>query len=390
MKEIRVKSTSLSSAATDPIVLRETATTRLLFKPLIVENVHNREASVKGAFVFQRRKKNQEWVDYKELNLTELRATEWVKLDLKSAEVLKLYESLTDLYALHRQEGVPVGERRFLRADRGLGALLAANKEELTHLLNSNPNNASELLSRLLQWFSQLSAPDQIVENLERLDVSGLQQLNSIIGLTTLKSAYAIWQSNQDNPDEEFWQTTLEQYAFVLSQVFAYPVVIVKGKAYVGGKSIANRGGNLVDFLAKNEISSNAVLIEIKTPKTLLLGTKYRGNTFSISRELSGAIVQVCNYKHSLQNEYFALTQGGISEFTSFEPACVVISGNFQHEMTSKEKMKSFELFRSHLLGVEVITYDELFGKVKLLIDLLEGRVVAKTPFDEDDDFIPF
>lgn len=382
MKEIKVKSTSRSSAIADPIILRETATTRLVFKPLIVENARNPKASVKGAFVFQRRAPNREWIDYKKLSLTKLRAEEWVKLELKSAEILKLYEALTDLYALHRQEGVPFGEKRFLLADRGLGALLEANEADLTRLLDRNPDNASELLSRLLKWFSHLSAPEQIVENLERLDISGLQQLNSIIGLTTLKSAYAIWQSNADNANEEFWQETFEQYSFVLSQVFAYPVVIVKGKAYVGGKSIINSGGNLVDFLAKNEISSNAVLIEIKTPKTSLLGTKYRENVFSISRELSGAIVQVSNYKHTLQNEFLALTQGSKSELTSFEPACVVISGNFQREMTTEEKVKSFELFRSHLQGVNVITYDELFGKVGLLIDLMEGRVTAKTSFE--------
>ncbi len=164
MKEIRIKSTSLSSAVTDPIILRERNTTRLIFKPLIVDNMRDRNAAVKGTFVFQRKTRSQEWVDYKELNLSQLRATEWIKLELKSAEVLKLYEALTDLYALHQQAGVTVGERRFLRADEGLGALLAANERELTHLLDRDPDNASVLLSRLLQWFSHISTPAQIVE----------------------------------------------------------------------------------------------------------------------------------------------------------------------------------------------------------------------------------
>lgn len=226
-----------------------------------------------------------------------------------------------------------------------------------------------------------------MVESLERLDISSFQRINSIVGLTALKSSYQIWENNQENSDEEFWQTTLEKYSFVLSQVFAYPVVIVKEKAYVGGKSVENTGGNLVDFLAKNELSKNAILIEIKTPKTPLLGNLYRGNVFSISRELSGAIMQVSNYKHSLQSEYNTISQQSAHEFVSFEPACVVIIGSTKLEMDEPIKVKSFELFRSHLYGVEVITYDELFGKVKLLIDLLEGNVASNIISDDN---IPF
>ena len=386
MEEIKLKSTSRSSALTDPVVLRETNTTRLLFKPLIVNNVHDQNAAVKGSFVFQRKNNKQQWVDYKDLNLSQLKAGNWIKLDLKSAEVLRLYKYLTDLYAIYKQEGIPSGEKRFLRADEGLGALLNANEDELNYLLKRETDNASVLLSRMLQWLSKVDVPEQVIDNLERLDIVGLQRLNGIVGLTTLKSSYQIWINNRENSDEEFWQTTLENYAFVLSQVFAYPVVIVEGKAYVGGKSIGNRGGNLVDFLAKNEVSNNAVLIEIKTPETELLGTQYRGNVFNISRDLSGAIIQVSNYKHSLQNEYFNLRQQSSVDFGSFEPSCVVIAGDFEQEINTEKKAKSFELFRSHLSGVEIITYDEMFGKVKLLIDLLEGNLV---PENLDDD-IPF
>ena len=95
-----------------------------------------------------------------------------------------------------------------------------------------------------------------------------------------------IWKQNQDNSDEDFWQRTLSDNSFVLSQMFANPVIIIKGKAYVGGKSITNTGGSIVDFLAKNDITNDAVLIEIKTPTTKLLGNKYRDGVYPISSEL--------------------------------------------------------------------------------------------------------
>jgi hypothetical protein len=45
-----------------------------------------------------------------------------------------------------------------------------------------------------------------------------------------------------------------------------------------------------------------------------------------------------------------------------------------QLEATKKQR-KSFELFRMGLKDVQVITYDELFGKVEFLVNLLEGNV---------------
>lgn len=46
MKKITIKSTSKSSAVTDDVLLRETKTTRLVFRPLIIDNVKNPEASI--------------------------------------------------------------------------------------------------------------------------------------------------------------------------------------------------------------------------------------------------------------------------------------------------------------------------------------------------------
>jgi hypothetical protein len=265
MDEIEVLSTSRSSAITDAIILREKETTRLIFRPLLVDNSQNQEASVKGTFIFQRKSKNQQWEDYRTLSLNRLKTGEWIQLALNSAEILRLYKHLGDLYRIYEQEGrIPMGKTRFVRADEGLVSLLAANETELTQLLNQEHGDASKLLSRLLHWLSKINDPIHVVENLEHLEINSLQQLSSLVGITTLRSGYEIWKQNSENSNEEFWQNTLSKYSFVLSQVFAYPVVIVKDKAYVGGKDMANSGGNLVDFLARNDVSKNAVLIETR------------------------------------------------------------------------------------------------------------------------------
>lgn len=387
MEEITVSSTSRSSAITDEIVLREKDTTRLIFRPLLVDNAQNQKASVKGTFIFQRKSRTHQWEDHKTYNLSQLKSGEWIQLALTSVEILKLYKHLGDLYKIYEQEGIPNGETRFVRADEGLVSLLAANESELIQLLNREHGDASKLLSRLLFWLSRIDSPFHVIENLEHLEINSLQRLSSLVGITTLRSSYDIWKNNSENSDEEFWQTTLSKHSFILSQVFAHPVVIVKGKAYVGGKDMANIGGNLVDFLARNDVSKNAVLIEIKTPKTKLLGSPYR-SVYSISPELSGTVVQVANYKRSLEHEFFLLEKRSGFEIESFEPTCVIIAGNHERELDSPAKKKTFELFRSRLQGIDIITYDELFGKICLLVDLLEGKTSGSQMVNDDD--IPF
>lgn len=55
MTDLTVKSTSRISAECSDYVLRETATTRLVFRPLLVQNEKAPNASVKGSFIFQRK-----------------------------------------------------------------------------------------------------------------------------------------------------------------------------------------------------------------------------------------------------------------------------------------------------------------------------------------------
>jgi hypothetical protein len=47
-----------------------------------------------------------------------------------------------------------------------------------------------------------------------------------------------IWESHKKNSAEEFWQLTFNENSYVLSQVFAVPVVFIQERAYVGGTKI--------------------------------------------------------------------------------------------------------------------------------------------------------
>ena len=163
---------------------------------------------------------------------------------------------------------------------------------------------------------------------LENLGFDSVRKLNAAVGIESLKNVHYLWRDNSNNNDEEFWQKTLTENSFVLEYVFSWPCSIVKAKAYVGGKEVSNTGGKIVDFLIKNQMTSNAALIEIKTPYTSLIGKEYRQGVNNISTDLSGSVLQVLDYKQSLITHYHSITGGQLNLFSVFDPKVVVIIGN--------------------------------------------------------------
>ena len=177
------------------------------------------------------------------------------------------------------------------------------------------------------------------------------------------------WDANKNNKNEEFWQLTFNENSYVLSQVFSVPVVFIKDKAYVGGMNIDRKEAKFVDYLYSGEASRDALLIEIKTPKTKLLGAKYRG-VYRPSAELSGAVVQVMDYRNELIRRLESIISDTPYQISIFNPKCILIVGNGEDQLDDDSKRSSFELFRSGLKDVEIVTYDELFRKVEILASL--------------------
>ena len=371
MEQVSLTSTSWKTAVADPIEIRLKDTVRLVFVPTVVDNQKDKDACVKGHFVYQKKKKQDGWEDVREINLSQLKPAEGVKLELKSAELLLLLRKLADLYRIHRKDGIQRGSNQYVKLSGALEGLSNATDEDLRQFIELSSDNAIGTFKRIAKWLSSVEHSDKVVESLESLSADNVKQLNVVAGLTVLKKAIEVWNSNQFSTDEEFWQRELTSNSFVLSQIFSFPVVVVKEKAYIGGKTFTNQGGNIVDFLYKNQMTSNPALIEIKTPSTQLISSPYR-QTYNMSKELTGSTSQVLNYANSIIQDYYSVVGHETSIFGAYKPTCVVIIGNTS-ELDSPEKRKAFELYRNNLKDVQVVTFDELYGKVSSVIRLLEN-----------------
>ena len=154
-------------------------------------------------------------------------------------------------------------------------------------------------------------------------------------------------------------------------------MLIIQARAYVGGTRMSGRGAHLADFLFRNAVTNAVGLIEIKTPKTALLGKEYRQGVYNASEDLTGAVQQVLAYRQSLVEERDTVLKEHPG-LEPFHPRCVVVIGHCARQLGEDPKKKqAFELFRRELSDVEVITYDEMYARTEHLVRILETGVGA-------------
>lgn len=72
--------------------------TRLIFRPEMIDNQSHAEACLRGTLIYQKRGKNEPWVDVETESLATLKKGDSYQLLIKSGELLHLMKALGPLY----------------------------------------------------------------------------------------------------------------------------------------------------------------------------------------------------------------------------------------------------------------------------------------------------
>jgi len=222
-----------------------------------------------------------------------------------------------------------------------------------------------------------------IVDNPNEIDFSfvstlsneKISDLSNLVNIKKIKNILDEWKENKQNSNESYWQNLLKENNLILSQIFACPFIFIKDQFFCGGKTGSNSGGIETDFIYQNNLTQNTAFIEIKTPqailvnKSLYLGKNDDDNNaiYSISSDLTGGVNEVLNQKN-----IFIQKKDSIEEIEKqhLNFKCVFLGGMISS--LTKGQIKSFELYRSSLRDVEIITYDELFERIELILNIFE------------------
>lgn len=184
---------------------------------------------------------------------------------------------------------------------------------------------------------------------------------------------------------EALWQAFFEQNRWI----FGYGLFHVATEAFdsrkleqtVAGATVMS-DGKRVDALLRTKGRVGALcFVEIKTHRTELLQRKeYRPSVWAMSDELAGAIAQVQKTvdlaERSLQRVLRPTNDEGAPtgvESYLVRPRSVVVCGTLAEFETphgiNGEKYTSFELLRRQLIGPELITFDELLERARMIVD---------------------
>lgn len=187
-------------------------------------------------------------------------------------------------------------------------------------------------------------------------------KINKVFIEDIIKNFEHLMESKIDN--EKQWQKFFGENAWILNHLFPFEVILRKQEAYVGGKTLENEDGRVVDFLFQNGFQDNFALLEIKTHKKKLLKTSpYRDpDVFSYSDDLSGGISQCLDQKDVFLKDF------GNKE-RIIDPKAILVIG-LKDEL-SDHQSKCFELLRSNQKNVDILTFDELLAKLKGLLKVV-------------------
>lgn len=174
------------------------------------------------------------------------------------------------------------------------------------------------------------------------------------------------------NHKEAYWQNFLSNNEFTLQLLFGGPTELIGEQVDAGATSKTRKGRRSLDFLLKNGITNNVTIVEIKRPSTELVDKiPYRTDLYRISDEIAGSITQVLDQSKKLvATETDTMARTKDLSARAIRPRCFVVAGTMK-KLAPKE-IDDFELFRSSIGAVQIITFDELFQQVKNLYDYLK------------------
>lgn len=238
--------------------------------------------------------------------------------------------------------------------------------EEFEDYFSVTDKNISEFVHKI----GDIENKETVLNALGAMSTIELSNLTDLVSVTKIKNILQIWNENKENYTEEFWQTLFQENSWILSQIFACPFVQIGKKFYCGGKEDDDRGGVKGDFLYQNNLTSNLAFIEIKTPENdLIIGSQYRGAEdgkenviYSMGKEITGGINQLLNQR-KIYLKTFAEHNGNQMD----NPRCILIIGITPDD---EDQRRSFELYRHSLNSIEIVTFDELFKRIELILEI--------------------
>lgn len=251
---------------------------------------------------------------------------------------------------------------------------LVLSKEQVTSLIHENP----EVFAEVIQ--AELTKEDIVALGYRKRQLTIFQKLLEDRGYFD-----EVKQLKKAAGDEALWQMFFERnqwvFGYGLSYFFVTGFEDRKLEQVVQGHDLLKHGKRVDGLMKTRGIINSLCFVEIKKHGTDLLESKdYRPGCWAPSRELCGAVAQVQGTVAAAMHALYGLirptdNQGSPTgeEVFNFKPRAFVVIGSMSEFMAEHgvnlDKLRSFELYRNSITGIDILTFDELYERSKFIVD---------------------
>nr|WP_280721687.1 DUF4263 domain-containing protein [Kitasatospora sp. MAA4] len=194
--------------------------------------------------------------------------------------------------------------------------------------------------------------------------------------MATTRGAEAVWQA--------FFEKNQWIFGYGLNLIACESIDDGKLERITTGASIFGGAGKRIDAIMRSKgLISSMLFCEIKTHETELLArTPYRSGVFHASKELGGGVAQVQVTANKAQQLISREFLDRIYEddgtpidigLSTTRPRQVVVIGSLREFIhngaVNPAKLSSFELYRTSIQDVEIITFDELYQRACFIVE---------------------
>jgi hypothetical protein len=251
---------------------------------------------------------------------------------------------------------------------------LVLSKEQVVSLIQENP----EVFAEVVQ--AELTKDDIVALGYRK------RQLATFLKLLEDREYFdQIKQSKKASGDEALWQMFFEKnqwvFGYGLSYFFVTGFEDRKLEQVVQGHDLLRHGKRADGLMKTRGIINSLCFVEIKKHGTALLDTKdYRPGCWAPSKELAGAVAQVQGTVAAAMHTLYGLIRPNDKdgnptgeEVFNFRPRAFIVIGSLSEFMAEHgvnvDKLRSFELYRNSITGIDILTFDELYERSKFIVE---------------------
>lgn len=251
---------------------------------------------------------------------------------------------------------------------------LVLSKEQVTSLIHENPAVFAEAVQ------AELTKEDIVALGYRKKQLTTFQKL-----LDDPEYFDQVKSSKKASGDEALWQMFFEKnqwvFGYGLSYFFVTGFQDKKLEQVVQGHDLLSHGKRADGLMKTRGIINSLCFVEIKKHTTNLLDTSaYRPGCWAPSKELSGAVSQVQGTVAAAMQRLYGLIRPDNKdgdptgeEVFNFKPRAFIVVGSLS-EFTGEhgvntDKLRSFELYRNSISGIDIVTFDELHERSKFIVE---------------------